>query len=140
MFIEFSEKDILRSKLVQPGFYRVKIDDVKESPSKDGNSTNWILDGTILFNADNGDKTFAGVPSPYWNFNSKAPGFFIGMLNAIGVEPAPGQRYDPKSLRGKELDVLITNELYDGRMVNRVPHQYRAPRNVDTTADGSSQG
>jgi hypothetical protein len=138
MFIEFSEKDILRGKLIQPGFYRVRIDDVKEGLSKNGDSTNWVIDGTILFNADNGDKSFEGCPTPYWNFNSKAPGFFLGILAALGTVPEPGKRYDPKGLKGKEVDIMITNELYEGRMVNRVPHQYRAPRNVEATAEVSS--
>jgi hypothetical protein len=128
MFIEFSEKDILRGKLIEPAFYRATIENVEEALSKNGDSTNWILTGTIKFNADNGSKDFAGVPTPYWNFNSKAPGFFIGMLGALGIDPQPGVRYDPKALIGKEVDVFISNELYEGRMINRIPHRYRAPR------------
>lgn len=127
-FIEFSQRDIDRSKLITPGYYRVRIESVKKQLSKAGDSTNFVLEGTVLKNADNGSEEFAGLPTPYWNFNSRAPGFFIGLLTAIGVAPEPGKRYDPSGLSGKEVEIMISNELYEGRMINKVPHQYRAPR------------
>ena len=125
--IQFSEKDLLRGKVITPTWYRVRIDSIGEAPSKDGGSTNYPVEGTIMFNGDNGDKEFAGVPLD-WNFNSKAIGFAVGFLQSFGVEVKPGARFDLNSAAGKETDVFVENDTYQGRMVNRVNHKYRVPR------------
>ena len=130
--IEFSERDILRSKIITPGWYRVKIDSTGESLSKDGNSTNWGMEGTVLFNADTGDKEFAGCPTPYWNFNSKARGFMIGFFASLGVEVKKDSRFELNNTIGKELDVFIENDTFEGRLVNRINHKYRQIRAIET--------
>src|SRR5712692_509247 len=131
--IEFSEKDILRSKLIPPAWYRVRIDGVAEALSKDGDSTNRLIDGTILFNADTGDKEFAGCPTPYWNFNSKVPGFAIGFLASFGVEVTPtSRRFELNNTVNKGLDVFIENAMFEGRLVNRINHKYRPIRAIET--------
>lgn len=125
--LEFSDKDLLRGKVVPPDWYRVVIDDFEEKISKDGGSTNFNYDGTIVNNASNGDTEFANVPIR-WNFNSKAKGFMIGFLAVFGVMPEKGKRYDLAAFIGKQLDVFVENEIYDGRMINKVNHKYRAVR------------
>lgn len=127
--ITFSEKDLLRGKPVTPAWYRCRIDSIGEGPSKDGNSTNYPVEATILFNADNGDKEFQGVPLD-WNFNSKAIGFAVGFLAAFQVEVSAGKRFELASATGKELDIFVENDTFQGRLVNRVNHKYRAPREV----------
>ena len=128
--IAFSNRDLMRGKLITPGWYRVRVETVGESPAKvseKGPSTNYPVEGTILFNGDTGDKEFANMPID-WNFNSKAIGFAVGFLQAFGVEVKEGTRFDLKSAEGKELDVFIENGEYQGRMVNRVNHKYRSPK------------
>ena len=125
--IEFTEKEILRGTTVEPAWYRMRIESVGEAPSKDGGSTNFPVEGTILYNADTKDEKFAGVPVS-WNFNSKAISFATGFLKAFGVEIKPGVRFDLGSAEGKELDVMVENDTWQGRLVNRVNHKYRAPR------------
>jgi hypothetical protein len=127
--IEITERDILRGKIVTPGWYRVRVDTVGEAPAKDqtkGPSTNYPVEGTIIKNADDGSTEFAGVPLD-WNFNSKATGFTIPFLSAFGVEVKPG-RVDLKAAEGRELDVFVENDTYNNRLVNRVNHKYRAPK------------
>lgn len=134
--IQFGDRDLLRGKLITPGWYRVRVESVGEAAAKDqskGPSTNYPVEGTVLFNGDNGDKEFAGVPLD-WNFNSKAIGFAVGFLQAFGVEVKSGTRFDLKSAEGRELDVFVENDTYQGRMVNRVNHKYRTPRAEVTAA------
>ena len=127
--IDFSEEDILRSKIVEPAWYRCKIETVElPAISSKGDSTNYVLKGKILFNADSGDKTFAGVPCPYWGFNSKAKSNMVGLFAAFGAEPKSGSRMELNDVEGKEIDVFIENDLYNGQTVNRIHHKYRAPR------------
>lgn len=128
--ISFSQRDLLRGKIITPAWYRVKIEAVGEAPAKQsekGPSTNYPVEATILFNGDNGSVEFTGCPVD-WNFNSKAIGFAVGFLQAFGVEVTPGTRFDLKSAEGKEVDVFVENDTYQGRLVNRVNHKYRAIR------------
>ena len=127
--IEISEKDILRSRIVTPAWYRVKIESVGQKMAASGTSTNFPLEGTILYDADNGDKTFAGVPTPAnWMFNSSAIGLAVEFLKALGTEVRPNMRVELKNAEGKEIDIFIENGLYQGRAQNVINHKYRAPR------------
>lgn len=127
--IEFSESDLLRNKIVTPGWYRVHIDSVAEwAPSKDGNSLNCAIAGVILCNADDGSEEFKGVPLEWlFNNNPKVRGFIEGFLRAFGVD-VTASRYDIGAAQGKDLDVFVQTGEYNGRKKNEINHQYRAPR------------
>lgn len=138
--IQFDAKSLLRDKLVDPGaWYRVVIDSVGEwTNSKDGNSQNLLMEGTILFNGDTGDTKFQGVPiggMGVWNYNTKALGFMLGLVKAlapqIGVDPdtiTEKTRFEAKAFEGKQVDLWIINDTYEGRIKNKVEHKYRAPK------------
>jgi hypothetical protein len=129
--VSFDDSDILRNKIVTPAWYRVLIMRVGTKPAKGDNpetTTIWPLDGKIIKNMDNGSEDFAGVPTPAgWNFNDnpKAKGFIIGFLEALGVDVKSGARYDLVAAEGKEIGVYISNDTYEGRVVNRINHQYK---------------
>lgn len=125
--VQFSDKDLLRGKVVEPAWYVMHIESVGEAPSKDGGSTNYPVEGVIIKNADNGNEEFKGVPID-WNFNSKAIGFAVGFLQAFGVDVKSGARFDLANAAGKQLEVFVENDTYQGRMVNRVNHKYRPLR------------
>jgi len=127
--ITFSARDILKGKTVTPSWYRVHIESVGEALSKDKMSTNYPVEGTIVFNGDNGSKEFEGVPLD-WNFNSKAVGFAKGYFAAFGIEITAGTRYELANSAGKDLDVFVANKEYDGRIINDVQHKYRPCRDV----------
>lgn len=138
--VTYSNRDLLRGITVTPAWYRMKIESIGESPAKasdKGPSTNYPVEGTILFNGDNGDTQFSGVPVD-WNFNSKAIGFSVGFLQSFGVEVKAGTRFDLKSAEGLELDVFVENDTWQGRMVNRVNHKYR-PVKPEVTAVPKSE-
>lgn len=128
--ISFSDRDLLRGKIITPAWYRVMINSVGEAPAKaseKGPSTNYPVEATVLFNGDTGDTEFKGVPLD-WNFNSKAIGFAVGFLQSFGVDVKAGTRFDLKSAEDREVDVFVENDTYRGRLVNRVNHKYRTPR------------
>src|SRR5574339_869988 len=119
--VDFSESDLLRNKILTPGWYRVAITDVGGwAPSKDGNSQNLPVSGVVKFNADDNSTEFAGVPLE-WLYNSspKVRGFIEGFLKGLGVEVQPG-RYDMAAAVGKEVDMYIKNGEYQGRLKNEV--------------------
>ena len=121
--IEFSNDDLSRGKIVTPGWYRMRIEDVGEKPSKDGGSTNYPVDGRILRNVETGSEEFAGTVIT-WNFNSKAKGFAKGFLEAFG-QTVEAKRYELASAKGMEIDVFVENDTYNGSVVNRINHKYR---------------
>lgn len=125
--ISFSDRDLLRGKVVEPAWYVVEIQQVGEAPSKDGGSTNYPVEGVIIKNADNGSEDFKGVPLD-WNFNSKAIGFAVGFLAAFGVDVKSGARFELGNAIGKQLEVFVENGEWQGRIVNRVNHKYRVLR------------
>jgi hypothetical protein len=128
--ISFSDRDLMRGKIVPPAWYRVRIESVGETPAKEstkGPSTNYPVEATILFNGDTGDTEFARVPVD-WNFNSKAIGFAVGFLQAFGIDVKSGTRFDLKSAEGREVDVFVENDIWQNRTVNRVNHKYRQIR------------
>jgi hypothetical protein len=133
--VEFSTRDLSQGKVVTPAWYRMKIESVGEAPAKaseKGPSTNYPVEGTILFEGETGKQDFAGTPVT-WNFNSKAIGFAVGFLQSFGVEVEAGKRFDLKAAEGREIDVYIENDTYQGRIINRVNHKYR-PIRPDVTA------
>lgn len=127
--IQFSQKDLLRGKTVAPAWYRVHVDSVGEQPTvtQKGPSTNYPVEVTIMFNGDTGDTQFAGVPVD-WNFNSKAIGMARGFLESFGVSVTAGTRFDLKSAEGRDTDVYIGNDTWEGRIINKCKMQFRAPR------------
>jgi len=130
--ISFSKKDILRGVILDPAWYRVKIDETGEKRSKAGDSDNYLMSATVIRNADNGDggsdkKPIAGVPLD-WNFNSKAIGFMVGFFEALGQTVEEGKRFDLDATVGEVIDIFVENDTYEGRPVNRVNHKYRVPR------------
>jgi hypothetical protein len=123
--IEFSQKDILRGKLIEPGWYVGHIEALEKKLAAKGDSTNYNYDVTIIKNADNGEEKFAGVPVTV-NFNTKAKGFMIGFFTALGADITPGSRFNEENAVGKDIELYVSNEEFDGRMINKCKHQYRA--------------
>ena len=128
--IDYSVEDLAGSRIIVPSWYRVVCETAEDSLSSKGDSTNTLIRGKVLFNADTGDKEFAG-PTPYWNFNTKAKWASAGFFNALdGHEVKPGERraLTTEGISGKQLDVFIENDVYDGRTINRINHKYRSVR------------
>jgi hypothetical protein len=126
--LEFSQREILRSKIVEPAWYRILIEEVGEKPSSKGDSINYPIDATIKFNGDTGDTTFTGVPIS-WFFNSKGQGFIIPFIEAVtGESVMAGKRIELKAAEGREVDVYITTGMFNNRPKNDVTGQYRTPK------------
>lgn len=127
--VEFNAEDINRSRIVEPAYYRVRIDEVEISAAKKGNSINYRLEGVIVKNADTGDVKFAGVPTPYlWMYNSKLIGNMVPLLEAMGETVGEGYRLNTDNLKGKEVEVFIGNAEYNGNIQNSMTNKFRAVR------------
>lgn len=134
MIVEFSEKDILRSKIVDPAWYRVRIDAFEQKLASTGKTTNIRLEGEIICDANTGDTKFAGVPVPYfWFFNTGVIGKLIPVVQAVdpSIEVTPGFRVNLAALVNKELEMFIGNGEYNNSITNVVTGQYRPVSQAD---------
>jgi len=110
-----SAADLLRSKVVTPGWYRCKVVNVGENPARTDGSLNVEIELEIQ-----ADGPFKGVPLARV-FNEKAPGFSAGYFRAFKVAiPPEGGDFNFDATKGKLVDAYVKNDQYQGRTVNRV--------------------
>ena len=126
--IQFTEKDILRGKVLTPSWYRLRVEAAGEKRSKDGGSTNYPMEAVVIKDSDTGATEYAGVPLE-WNFNSKAMSFARGFIEILsGTAPEIGKRYDLADAVGCEIDAFVEPREFEGRMLNNVTGKFRKPR------------
>lgn len=138
--ITFDPQDLLRSVVLPVDWYRVRIEQVNVKPASGTNPDTtelYPVRATVICNATNGktkedDGTaIAGVPTPpSWQFNNNpnAKGFMVGYFKAFGVKVEPGQALELKATEGRELEVFIEQDTYNGQVVNRINNKYRQVR------------
>jgi hypothetical protein len=114
--LNITPEDLLKGKLVAPGWYPALIKNVEEKPSKGDGSTNWNLEFKILEGTE-----FSGVPV-YRTFNEKGAGFAQNFVLACGGKFEKGKSFelDFHKTVGTKLKIYITNALYEGKMKNQV--------------------
>lgn len=129
MRIEFTENDLKSGVIVEPAWYVVQVDDVEDRISTKGDSTNSWFKGHIIKNADNGDTKFADTPTPFlWIFSSKGAFTMVPFCAALGIELKPGMALDTAAFKNKIVEMYIGNEVWEGKLQNKVMGQYRAYR------------
>jgi hypothetical protein len=114
MKINISREDIMKSKIADPGWYNVKVVDVTDNPSKAGDSMNYTIQFLVTGGAYDGMIL-------YRLFNSKAMGFVVPFLSALGVTVSDkGGEIDLDAAKGKALKVHVNNRAYEGKTRNDV--------------------
>jgi hypothetical protein len=125
--VQFTQRDLLRGTIVEPAWYRCKVETTGEAPSKDGGSTNYPVEVVIVRNSDTGATEHAGVPVQI-NFNSKWMKPLETFLACFGLKVEVEKRYDLDAAVGKEIDVFVENQTFEGRIINKVNHKYRVAK------------
>jgi hypothetical protein len=116
-----TERDILRSKVLDPGWYKVRVDKVSQEPSADQSSTNTWIDLTTLDGPLQKDGSSPTKVPLRRCFSEKAPGFAINYIKACGgTVGAQGGTIDMKKSEGKTIMAYVANRLWDGNMQNDV--------------------
>ncbi len=112
--LSISKADILRTKLVKPGWHPIVVKKTSYEPAKSdgGASMNHVIDHEVT----EGD--FAGVPLRDW-INEKAPGTGLPYLRACGFKVTDeGGDFAIENTVNKKLMVRIENQERGGRFVN----------------------
>lgn len=119
--IKFTTADILRSKLIDEGWYPAKVTEI-QGPivSTKGDSHNFIVRYTL------GDKSPAPGKIIEEYFNSKAMGKMIPLVAACKgsdtstiVDNPAEFNLDTDEILGKELDLKVIREQYEGQWNNK---------------------
>lgn len=108
--------DILRGKLVSPGWHPVEIVKYEEKMNKAGDAMNAI----VTFRVFAGD--FTGVEKMTY-FSEKAPGTMTGLLESLGVQAnANGLSADlsEATLKGKKLQAHFIRGEYNNKPTNEI--------------------
>lgn len=114
--LSLTKKDILRSKIVKPGWQPVLVTKVAQEPAKSdgGASQNHVLDFEIT------EGEFAGVPLRSW-ISEKAPGTGMSYLRACGFTISEeGGDFDLDKTKGKKLMAHVETVEYKGNFQNSV--------------------
>lgn len=111
--INISQADLLKTKVFEPGWYPAKIAKISPlSNAKSGNSLNLIIT-FALGGAAQGKEIDETFNSQLWG--KLSPVFKA----ATGQDMIPGQ-FDTDVLQGKDVDVQLITDTYNGNLMNRI--------------------
>ena len=114
--LQLKSADILRSKLVTPGWQPIEVVKVSFEPAKSdgGASMNHVLDHEIS------EGEFAGVPLRDW-ISEKAAGTGMAYLKGCGFKiPDKGGDFNLDQTIGKKLMAHVETKEFGGRFMNTV--------------------
>jgi hypothetical protein len=106
--VRFSREDLLIGRLLEPGWYPMKVKKIEEKAARKDGSTNWIVS---LENTLEGQDQ--GVVVRRW-FNEKAVGFMKDYLEAFGIDVQEGTDYDIYQTEGEMVEVYIERGKIEG--------------------------
>jgi len=114
--VRISKDDLMRGKIVEPGWYAVEVHGVTEKAAKTDGSQNWIVEYKVL-----NDGEFQGVLVNRL-FNEKAAGMMAPFLIACGQKiGAEGGEFDIYATIGRKIQIHVTNDTTNkGRTINSV--------------------
>ena len=111
--IQFTPADVLRSKILDTGWYGSLIKKVEAAASKNGDSVNY----TVTFEIEN----MEGKEIERY-FNSKAISMLLPLIAAVTGKQIKAEnfQFDTDELVNKKVDCKVVTEIYEGRPVNKV--------------------
>jgi hypothetical protein len=101
--VRFTRESLLMNRLLDPGWYPMKVKKVTEKPSKKDGSINWI---SHLENLRPGDDQGV-VVQRYFNEKPEAIGFAKPYFEAFGIDPEADVEYDIYQTEGERLEVYV---------------------------------
>ena len=118
MKVEWTNEDLKRGQILDPGFYRLRVEGMTEKLARSQKSTNVLMQFIVIKNADTGEDTeCAGVPV-FFNFNSlmgsNTKNFAVAVAESEEEIPVLGGRFQLN-------DVLIELDkaLYEAKDTGR---------------------
>ena len=115
MRVRITKDDLLKTQLLEPGWYPCEITGYTEETSKKGDSVNMIPTFIVI-----GSKGKGAVLRTW--FNEQGTVYMKNFLESIGAKMGSDGDFDvdlsEKTLKGKRLQVYITRGEYQGKGQN----------------------
>lgn len=113
-----SKEDMMRSKLVSPGWYLCNIKNITSGPGKNDPQSTTITIELII--KDGVDKSAIGVPLTYW-VSEKAAGLAVAFVEAATGKKLPddGINFNFENCQGRDIKVYVKNDKWNNRMTNK---------------------
>jgi len=131
MLVEWTDEDIKRGQILDPGFYRLRVEGMTEKLAQSQKSTNVLMRFIVIKNADTGeDIECAGVPV-FFNFNSlmgsNTKNFAAAIAESEEEIPTSGGRFQLNdALIGREVEAFIGHRTREnGQVQNDVTSMFR---------------
>lgn len=113
--LSISQIDILRSKIITPGWYPATLTKVEDTTAKTSGADGWIV--TFVIDKEG---EFKGVPVDA-RFYESAPGFAAPLVAALsGKKQADAGNYTLENGVGKKLVIYVVNGKYNNRLTNNI--------------------
>ena len=114
--MHLGSEDILRGKIIEPGWHEAVVKEIVESAASTDKSTNWKI---ICIIRESGK--YDGVPVERY-FNEKAPGFAIPFLKSMGftIDEKTGGDFDLQKTLGRPVQVFVETTEYNGSPKNNI--------------------
>jgi len=119
LHFKVTREDMLRSKVLDPGWYKIKVVKMWEEKASDGESMNTWIEGKVISGpAQKDGSNIVDTPTRRC-FSEKAPGMATPFLRAIGCNVTEnGFSGDIEKGIGQEILAYNENRMYEGRMMN----------------------
>jgi len=118
--VTFSNEDILRSKIIPPGWYKLLVKSMSEEQAGTDGSDLFVYKNIIQ------GGNYEGVPLRF-QISEKAMGFGIPYLVAGGVDVKPGVAVDLNDNVGKVIEGFVQRGEYKGKPTNELV-DFRVPK------------
>ena len=122
MLFDFTEEDVARGAIIQPGWYTLEITKVEDGIAKSSGKPKTTVFFKCLDALDHSGTAAPGVPLAT-TFSPSAPGFAIDFCNALGANIGKEGKRDvaiDSNLVGQKLRGFVQNDQYEGRTTNKV--------------------
>jgi hypothetical protein len=120
--LTITKEDLLKSKILEPGWYKVKITNATSKPASTDGSIVYTLEMVVTSGPKQKDGAMPAGLKLFRTYSEKAPGFAVKLFQALGakIDPEKGAEVDFASTVGRELGAYVKNDLYKGVMKNVV--------------------
>ena len=114
-----TREDMLRSKTLDPGWYKAKVKRLWQEPSNAGDSTNTWLEMIVIAGPEQKDKSNVADTPVRRVFSEKAPGMIVPFLKACGAQVGEnGGNFDLNKCVGRELLFYNETRMWEGKPQN----------------------
>ena len=121
--LTITKEDLLKSKILEPSWYPVKVRGTTTKPAGTDGSTVYTVEMIVTGGPTQKDGgSPIGVPL-YKTYSEKAPGFAVKFFQVLGANIDPNKAstdVDFDAAKDRELKAFVKNDLWKGVMRNIV--------------------